>query len=77
MRPQASEGEAQHGIFCGPVVSVKDTSICIVDGTGRIVHLAVLLALYRQQPWPTRKGLCSSSHLPGRERANFKDEMSL
>ena len=31
--PQASEGEAQHGPFC---VSVKDTSVCIVDDAGRI-----------------------------------------
>ena len=30
MRPQASVGEAN--------VSVKDTSVCIVDGTGKIVR---------------------------------------
>ena len=36
---QASEGEAQHGLFsAGLDVSVKDTSICIVDDTGRIVR---------------------------------------
>jgi transposase len=39
MRPQASEGEAQHGPFCGTGrVSVKDTSVCIVDGVGKIVR---------------------------------------
>jgi hypothetical protein len=37
LRPQASEGEAQHGPFGGLDVSVKETSICIVDDTGRIV----------------------------------------
>ena len=36
--PQASEGEAQHGPFCGLDVSVKETSVCIVDDTGRIVR---------------------------------------
>ena len=35
MRPQASEGEAQHGLLD---VSVKETSVCIVDGAGRIVR---------------------------------------
>src|SRR5262245_13422977 len=34
VRPQASEGEAQHGLD----VSVKETSICIVDDTGKIVR---------------------------------------
>ena len=38
MRPQASEGEAQHGAFCGTDVSVKDTSVCIVDSTGKIIR---------------------------------------
>src|SRR6516165_10833443 len=38
MRPQASVGEAQHGLFCGTGVSVKDTSVCIVDGTGKITR---------------------------------------
>jgi transposase len=38
LRPQASEGEAQHGHFAGLDVSVKETSICIVDDTGRIVR---------------------------------------
>ncbi|HXO72894.1 MAG TPA: IS110 family transposase, partial [Bradyrhizobium sp.] len=37
-RPQASEGEAQHGPFAGLDVSVKETSICIVDDTGKIVR---------------------------------------
>jgi len=37
MRPRASEGEAQH-YFAGLDVSVKDTSICIVDETGKIVR---------------------------------------
>jgi hypothetical protein len=37
-RPQASEGEAQHGHFAGLDVSVKETSVCIVDETGRIVR---------------------------------------
>jgi len=36
LRPQASEGEAQHGPFCW--ISVKEASICIVDDTGRIVR---------------------------------------
>ena len=36
-RPQASEGEAQHG-FSGLDVSVKETSVCIVDDTGKIVR---------------------------------------
>ena len=35
MRPQASEGEAQHA---GLDVSVKDTSVCIVDNAGRLVR---------------------------------------
>ena len=37
LRPQASEGEAQDH-FAGLDVSVKETSICIVDDTGRIVR---------------------------------------
>jgi hypothetical protein len=28
LRPQASEGEAQHGLFVGLDVSVKETSVC-------------------------------------------------
>jgi hypothetical protein len=36
--PQASEGEAQHGYFAGLDVSVKETSVCIVDDTGKIVR---------------------------------------
>src|SRR6516164_5640171 len=38
MRPQASEGEAQHGSFCWTGLSVKDTSVCIVDDAGRIIR---------------------------------------
>jgi len=38
LRPQASEGEAQHGLFVGLDVSVKETSVCIVDDTGRIAR---------------------------------------
>jgi transposase len=38
LRPQASEGEAQHGHFAGLDVSVKETSVCIVDDTGKIVR---------------------------------------
>ena len=38
MRPQASEGEAQHGLFAGLDVSVKETSVCIVDDAGKIVR---------------------------------------
>ena len=38
--PQASEGEARHGSFAGLDVSVKETSVCIVDETGRIVREA-------------------------------------
>ena len=37
-RPQASEGEAQHGPFCWIGRSVKETSICILDDMGRIVR---------------------------------------
>src|SRR3982075_3097720 len=37
VRPQASEGEAHMYHFAGLDVSVKETSICIVDETGRIV----------------------------------------
>src|SRR6201994_3189123 len=37
-RPQASEGEAQHGPFAGLDVSVKETSVCIVDYAGKIVR---------------------------------------
>src|ERR1700716_2227620 len=37
LRPQASEGEAHMYHFAGLDVSVKETSICIVDETGRIV----------------------------------------
>ena len=37
-RPQASEGEAQHGPFCRTNVSVKETSVCIVDNSGKIVR---------------------------------------
>src|SRR5499427_8940957 len=40
MRPQASEGEAQHGLFAGLDVSVKETSVCIVDDAGKIVREA-------------------------------------
>jgi transposase len=35
---KASEGEAQHGPFAGLDVSVKDTSVCIVDDTGKIIR---------------------------------------
>jgi hypothetical protein len=38
MRPQTSEGQAQHGLD----VSVKETSVCIVDDTGGIVREAKL-----------------------------------
>jgi hypothetical protein len=38
LRPQASEGEAQHGLD----VSVKETSVCIVDDMGGIVREAKL-----------------------------------
>src|SRR5262245_1513871 len=38
--PQASEGEAQHEAFCWMDVSVNETSVCIVDETGRIVREA-------------------------------------
>jgi transposase len=40
MRPQASEGEAQHGPFCWTRCSVKETSVCIVDDAGKIVREA-------------------------------------
>jgi hypothetical protein len=38
LRPQASEGEAQHESFCWTGVSVKATRVCIVDDTGKIVR---------------------------------------
>ena len=38
LRPQTSEGQAQHGLD----VSVKETSVCIVDDTGGIVREAKL-----------------------------------
>ncbi len=39
LRPQASEGEAQDGPFCWiRRVSVKETSVCIVDDTGKLVR---------------------------------------
>ena len=38
VRPQASAGEAQHGLFAGLDVSVKETSVCVVDDTGKIVR---------------------------------------
>jgi transposase len=37
-RPQASEGEVQHGPFFWTGLSVKETSVCIVDDTGKIVR---------------------------------------
>jgi transposase len=37
LRPQASEGEAQHGPFCWIGRVVKETRVCIVDDTGKIV----------------------------------------
>ena len=36
LRPQASEGEAQHGHFAGLDVSVKETSVCVVDDTAEL-----------------------------------------
>jgi hypothetical protein len=33
MRPQASEGEAQHGPFCG-TERFKYTGVCVVDSMG-------------------------------------------
>src|SRR5271166_5280928 len=38
VRPQASEGEARMEHFAGLDVSVKDTNVCIVDDTGKIVR---------------------------------------
>jgi transposase len=38
LRPQASEREAQHGPIAGLDVSVKATSVCIVDDTGKVVQ---------------------------------------
>jgi transposase len=38
LRPQASVGEAQRGYFVGLDVSVKETSVCIVDDAGKIVR---------------------------------------
>src|SRR5262249_53235817 len=40
LRPQASEGEAQHGLFCWTGCVVKETSVCIVDDAGKIVREA-------------------------------------
>src|SRR5215475_4600047 len=38
LRPQASEGEARMEHFAGLDVSVNETSVCIVDETGRIAR---------------------------------------
>src|SRR6266481_5479283 len=38
VRPQASEGEAQHGPFCWNGRFGQGDSVCIVDDTGRIVR---------------------------------------
>jgi hypothetical protein len=40
LRPQASEGEARLDYFAGLDVSVKETSVCIVDDVGKIVREA-------------------------------------
>src|SRR5215510_3066798 len=40
MRPQASEGEAQHGLFCWTRRVGQETSGCIVDDAGKIVREA-------------------------------------
>src|SRR5262245_57974842 len=37
-RPQASGREAHHGPLCWTDVSVKETSVCIVDDTGKIIQ---------------------------------------
>jgi hypothetical protein len=57
------EGEAQHGPFCRLGVSVKETSVCIVDDTGEIVREVkvasepdALLAV-RSRPGSRRRGL--------------------
>jgi hypothetical protein len=44
LRPQASEGEAQHGLFCWTRFSVKETSVCIVDDAGKIVGEAKVVS---------------------------------
>ena len=38
MRPEASEGEAQHGPFCWNGCFGQGPSICIVDDAGKIVR---------------------------------------
>ena len=38
MRPQASEGERSIDHFAGLDVSVKDTSVCVVDDAGKIIR---------------------------------------
>src|SRR6266849_6628262 len=40
LRPQASEGEAQHGLFCWTRCVGQGTSVCIVDDAGKIVREA-------------------------------------
>jgi len=54
MRPQSSEGKAQHGPFAGRDVSVKDTSVCIVDDTGKIIREVKVTdmesSVYRKRP---------------------------
>src|SRR6201982_2064155 len=40
MQPQASEGKRSMAYFVGLDVSVKETSVCIVDDAGRIVREA-------------------------------------
>ena len=40
VRPQASEGEAQHGPFCWTRRIGQETRVCIVDDSGKIVREA-------------------------------------
>jgi hypothetical protein len=40
MRPQVSEEEAQHRLFCGTRRIGQETSVCIVDDAGKIVREA-------------------------------------
>jgi transposase len=57
-QPQASDGEAQHEHYAGLDVSVNETSVCIIDETGRIcrevkvaTHPDDLIALLWDPTW--------------------------
>ena len=55
MRPQASEGEAQHDYFAGLDVSVKETSVCIVHPSGKLTGAS---------PCRSDQGVCGDGQDP-------------